>query len=201
VPLLGGTVSNASRDLSHTLSLVTNLVVFGAIFAFVFNQSKRRMNRRTHFQRFGPTYLTALGALLVLADNVRHVLQDTGIWPPGPWPGSSQYRSDCPARMVSNTVRVCNQSSDCGPYDCGHGRFAPGPGLECFKCLQEGDFADLCTTLDESFACLSSVGWVFTVFMTYAGFGIFIGASLWNADVLQKVGKIQSKWHELRDMA
>jgi hypothetical protein len=27
---------------------------------------------------------------LVLADQMRHVLQDAGVWGPGPWPGSSQ---------------------------------------------------------------------------------------------------------------
>lgn len=64
--------------------------MMGGITGYVAYTSKRRWG--THWQKYGPTYLTAFASLLILADQVRHVLQDQGVWPA---PGSSQYRSDC----------------------------------------------------------------------------------------------------------
>jgi len=34
----------------------------------------------THFQRWGPLYLLTLAIPLIMADNTRHVLQDSGVW-------------------------------------------------------------------------------------------------------------------------
>jgi len=45
--------------------------------------------------KYGPTFMTATAAVLVMADLTRHVLQDQDVWPAGPWPGSSQYRPGC----------------------------------------------------------------------------------------------------------
>jgi len=85
VPLLGGTVSTASRHLSHTLTLVVNLVVLGAVLAFTVRQAprRRRGGERRLSRVYGPSLLVGVGAVFILADNTRHVLQDSGIWPPG----------------------------------------------------------------------------------------------------------------------
>ena len=45
----------------------------------------------TNWRRYGPTYLLAIATPLILADQVRHSLQDAGIWPE---PGSSMYIDD-----------------------------------------------------------------------------------------------------------
>jgi len=54
----------------------------------------------THLQVYGPTYLSILAALMIMADLTRHVLQDADVWPAGPWPGSSQYRPGCPEESM-----------------------------------------------------------------------------------------------------
>eukprot|EP00884_Botryococcus_braunii_P007624 jgi/Botrbrau1/16863/Bobra.150_2s0082.1 len=42
--------------------------------------------------RYGPLYLSVAAIPLVLADQVRHLLQDANIWPS---PSSDMYRDDC----------------------------------------------------------------------------------------------------------
>lgn len=58
--------------------------------------SRRRTGRGFYFQ-YGPVMMTVLATLLILADPLRHVLQDAGIWPA---PGSSEYRSDCDSESI-----------------------------------------------------------------------------------------------------
>eukprot|EP00960_Hanusia_phi_P044420 756632-Hanusia_phi.AAC.4 len=77
-----------------------------------------------------------MAALLILGDNVRHVLQDLDVWPAGPWPGSSQYVSNCPARIAMSPPRPCNTSAECGTFDCGGDSYAASDGASCFSCYQ-----------------------------------------------------------------
>jgi len=50
----------------------------------------------THWNKYGPTYITILSGFLIMADLTRHVLEDTNVWPSvdGNW-GAAEYRSDC----------------------------------------------------------------------------------------------------------
>ena len=77
IPLLGGSVTSASRFLGHWSAFGVNLIVFAFSMVFVYRQSVRRARQPTHWLRYGPTYLTIVAALLIMADNTRHVLQDT----------------------------------------------------------------------------------------------------------------------------
>eukprot|EP00983_Pelagomonas_calceolata_P031046 975090-Pelagomonas_calceolata.AAC.2 len=52
----------------------------------------RVLFRGSVWERQGPTILMSIATPLVLADQLRHVLQDSGIWLP---PSSSMYRDDC----------------------------------------------------------------------------------------------------------
>ena len=149
--------------------------------------------------RFGPAYLTLLAAILILGDNVRHVLQDTNVWPAGPWPGSSQYVPNCAVRIAMLPPRSCNASTDCGSFDCGGGSYAVGEGSSCFTCyIGEGSFDHTCSTGMESMSCLSTVGLVF-MSMTYAGFALFFFATFWNADLVGKLRKIREEWKAIRE--
>jgi len=51
---------------------------------------------------------------------------------------------------------------------------------------------------DETFYCLSAVGWLFTVVFTYLGFAMLFVGTLWNGNICQKLKDIKEKWHELR---
>ena len=162
----------------------------------MYRQSARRVHQPTHWLRYGPTYLTIAAALLVMADNTRHVLQDSKVWPSGPWPGSSQYRSDCLTRNWKAPATPCTNSSECGIFPCENGLFAEGQGKPCYECYR-GD--GLCSAgALESIACLSAIGWIFTVGMTYTGFLIFFFASFWNANLVGKLMAIRAKWRALR---
>lgn len=196
IPLLGGSVTSASRFLGHWIAFFVNIVVFAFSIVFVHRQSSRRAHLR-HWLKYGPTYLTIVSALLVMADNTRHVLQDTKVWPSGPWPGSSQYISECTTRAWKQPMKNCTVASDCGAVMCDDGKtFGAGDGTPCFECYQ-GD--GMCSAgASESIACLSAVGWVFTVGMTYSGFLLFFFASFWNANLVGKLAAIKNKWNALR---
>jgi len=62
-----------------------------AIYVFYCARTKRRGKQ---FQ-YGPFIIIVFATLLIMADLMRHVLQDANIWKGGPWPGSSQYRANC----------------------------------------------------------------------------------------------------------
>lgn len=197
IPLLGGSVTSASRFLGHWIAFGVNLVVFAFSIAFVYRQSARRSHYGGHWMKFGPTYLTVVAALFVMADNTRHVLQDTKIWPSGPFPGSSQYSADCPVRNWKLPVTNCTVARNCGNFTC-DGGFAEGPGKPCYECYA-GD--NLCSAgQSETMACLSAIGWIFTVAMTYSGFLLFFFASFWNANLIGKLAAIRAKWKALRQM-
>lgn len=190
-------MTSASRHLGHYISLAVNFTVFASASFFLHRQSDRRKELGGHWLRYGPTYLAVLGALLVLADEVRHVSQDLGWWKPGPWPGSSQYVSNCTIRQLITPVRPCMVDSDCGTYDCGDGYYSDGPGLLCGTCYSAGENWT-CSTNAETYACLSPVGWAFTVCATYLGFVLFFVATFWNADLIGKLVAIREKWQALR---
>jgi len=50
----------------------------------------------------------------------------------------------------------------------------------------------------ETMACLSVVGWFFTIIMTYLGFALLFVATLWNANICEICRKFRAKWRELR---
>ncbi|KAK8805497.1 hypothetical protein WA158_002153 [Blastocystis sp. Blastoise] len=52
---------------------------------------------------------------------------------------------------------------------------------------------------EETFYCLSVVGWLFTVVFTYSGFIFLIIGTLWNADMKDKCKKISNQWKEMKE--
>ena len=142
IGILGGTVTASARSMGHSISFAITLTMMIGITAYTFYCTKRR--KGVHFHVYGPTYLMILASILVMADLMRHVLQDANIWPE---PGSRQYNPGC------------------------H---------------------------EETFKCLSSIGWIFTIFCTYIGFAILMFATMWNADLIGKLAAMREKWRELR---
>lgn len=88
---MGFTASAGAKALSHSLSFGVTLAALTNLAQYATWKAHGR--RGSHWQRYGPAYLIAASVPLVLADNVRHLLQDADIWPA---PGSSMYREDCP---------------------------------------------------------------------------------------------------------
>jgi hypothetical protein len=191
IPLLGGTVTSASRHFSHYLNLVVNIAMLTFVLGFVWNQSKRRDKQPTRWLKYGPTYLVAIASLLILADPMRHILQDLHLW------RAPMYISGCPVRALQIPERTCIANSDCGGNNCGGGYFSVNPGEDCFTCWHDTGF---CSEGAEAFRCLSVYGWMLTVVATYAGFALFFFAVLWNANITGKLKKIRRQWRALRRM-
>lgn len=50
----------------------------------------------------------------------------------------------------------------------------------------------------ETFQCLTFIGFLFSVVLTYAGFALLTVSSLWNANFVQKLLKIRDHWGEIQ---
>lgn len=72
-----------------------------AVNGYMLHCALKKRKRMTFWKKWGPFMLTFAAMFLILADLLRHVLQDTNVWPEGPWPGSSEYRSNCPKENVT----------------------------------------------------------------------------------------------------
>eukprot|EP00463_Aulacantha_scolymantha_P001508 TRINITY_DN211_c0_g1_i2.p6 TRINITY_DN211_c0_g1~~TRINITY_DN211_c0_g1_i2.p6 ORF type:complete len:54 (-),score=10.00 TRINITY_DN211_c0_g1_i2:535-696(-) len=46
--------------------------------------------------------------------------------------------------------------------------------------------------------CLSVFGVFVTVIATYSGFAILIAASLWNANICEKIDDFKTKWRDIK---
>lgn len=93
-----------ARAAGHYVAFGITCVMMAVLVGYVYFTSKRRVGPelgRPWCNKFGPLVVTSCAVPLVLADQLRHVLQDTNVWPPGPWPGSSQYRPDCGSETMA----------------------------------------------------------------------------------------------------
>jgi len=87
--------------MGHYISLGITGAMMIALNVYMFHCAIKKRSKLPFAKQFGPFFLTVGAALLILADLFRHVLQDTKVWPEGPWPGSSQYRSNCNEENVT----------------------------------------------------------------------------------------------------
>jgi hypothetical protein len=55
--------------------------MLSVVLAFMIHSRRRRLHFKSWFRRNGPVLLVALSIPLILADTVRHVLLDQGLWP------------------------------------------------------------------------------------------------------------------------
>ena len=197
-------MTGAFRHFSHYLNLGVDLLIFGFAMLYIWHQSLKRRQQlqrkddfdnemaatsSMHWYIYGPTYLVCLSSLLILADPVRHVLQDLGYW------RAPMYISGCPIRALQLPERACTIHEDCGTHGCGNGYFSVNPGEDCFTCWQN---TGLCSEGAETFRCLSWIGWMVTVVATYVGFALFFVGVLWNANLMEKLDKISRQWRALQ---
>mmetsp|Transcript_63251 Transcript_63251/g.149902 ORF Transcript_63251/g.149902 Transcript_63251/m.149902 type:complete len:117 (+) Transcript_63251:333-683(+) len=50
----------------------------------------------------------------------------------------------------------------------------------------------------ENIKCLSAIGAMFTIVFTYSGFILLAIATMWNANLIDKIKKIRKQWKRLR---
>jgi len=80
IGLISGTVSASARKLGHWISFAITLLMMVLVNCFIFWSLKNRNRRRGFCQYWGPFILTMCCVPLIMADLLRHVLQDTGVW-------------------------------------------------------------------------------------------------------------------------
>lgn len=101
VSLVSGTVSAAARTLGHWISFGLTLGLMALVWGFTFYSRRNRLSYKPWWRREGPIILITIAVPLIMADILRHVLQDTGLWPscivlPGggcAWYSSAEYKS------------------------------------------------------------------------------------------------------------
>ena len=57
-----------------------------AVNGWMLHGAIKKRKRLVTWKRFGPFVLTFIAMFLIMADLLRHVLQDVNVWPSGPWP-------------------------------------------------------------------------------------------------------------------
>lgn len=78
---MGVAASAGAKAFAHSISFGITLAILTNLSQFVFHGAKRRKKKgASHWQVYGPFYLTAIAVPLVMADLTRHVLQDSGLW-------------------------------------------------------------------------------------------------------------------------
>jgi len=80
IGLISGTVSAGARKLGHWISFAITLIMMLLVNCFIFWSLKNRSKSKGFCHYWGPLILTVCCVPLIMADLVRHVLQDTGVW-------------------------------------------------------------------------------------------------------------------------
>ena len=72
---MGVAVTGAARSAAHIITLIIDVVVIGGLCIYVTYKAKER-----DYHRWGPTILVWIAFPFILADPLRHTLNDYSIW-------------------------------------------------------------------------------------------------------------------------
>ncbi|GMI28537.1 hypothetical protein TeGR_g12378 [Tetraparma gracilis] len=187
------------------------------VWGFIFSKAKlRKQNAAAGWWHwYGPTVLVGVAACMIMAEPIRHILQDIGLWEEcgandafprvnqtwndGCTWSSSQYK-------CQNLCYVQTWDGDCGPNGEGCGGAVDlsiyYDENEIKELLFNTTADDQCHCIDddkESWSNLSTIGIIFTLSFTYIGFFLLTTGVMWNAQIVQKLGKVRSQYRALRD--
>jgi len=163
---VSGTVTAAARKTGHLISFFITLAMMCLVVGFIWHTKKQRYGNC--WQINGPLILVIMAVPLIMADLVRHLLQDHDIW------------TECPRNKDEPPW-----PSKCTWYSNQYRCTLHGPS----SCIPDKN---------ENMAHLSPMGVLFTIVCTYTGFGLLFFGVLWNANILKKCREIRSQWRELR---
>lgn len=85
IPIITGSakaVTDNARNLGHLISLIVMGVLLTGVAVYTGHTAKRRTQRArgSSWAKWGPTVLVSMAVFFILADTVRHVLQDHKLW-------------------------------------------------------------------------------------------------------------------------
>mmetsp|Transcript_18327 Transcript_18327/g.38130 ORF Transcript_18327/g.38130 Transcript_18327/m.38130 type:complete len:344 (-) Transcript_18327:62-1093(-) len=224
--LLGAGVSAASRTLGHWISLGTTGLMMALVLAFIYSKVKLRkqLPGSTWVHWYGPFLTVLLASMFIMAEPLRHVLQDIDVWPEcgnndvfprvnetwndGCKWSSTQYKCEKLCYVQPGDSDFC--ASNPNDEGCGGNvklneyytqdeieKLICAPGVDADDCVAADD---MCHCTDhETFSNLSTIGWIFTFTFTYFGFFVLTVGVMWNAEIVKKFAKIKSQYRALRD--
>eukprot|EP01083_Nonionella_stella_P010300 29384_1 len=196
MPLVGVAITTGARHTAHTLTLVIDAVIIGGLCIYVTYKGRQRdPYPYSTWQKWGPSIICWISLPFILADPLRHVFNDNGMW------------DSCSRSCYEKWPSRCNWSSNeykcavtCGEtfhpqYNATTCEYNPVtkyyPRVEC-TCVHDSQ---------ESMTHLSAMGILFTIFFTYFGFALFLVANLWNANIIDKFRDIKHKYRVLRGLS
>ena len=214
---MGVAITTGARHTAHTISLVIDAVIIGGLCIYVQYKSKDRDPYPYSFwKKYGPTILCWLSFPLIIADPLRHVLNDTEAWESCNrdchqlWPSHCNWSSNeykcalkygellTPKYGFNNTCTWCNYTySNITTINGTNYQHEYWKNVSCTD--DKYDFAFTCVhDSQETITHLAPMGILFTIFFTYIGFILFLIGNLWNANIIEKCREIRHKYRVLR---
>lgn len=132
IPIVTGStklVTDKVRAIGHLASLIVVGGMLGGMVVYTAYTAKRRVKKAqgSCWYKWGPTVLVGFATCFIIADTVRHVLQDQGVWPEKSCRGfvgcggSNQYQcadstshSCCPPGTYDTIYKGCTYDADAG---------------------------------------------------------------------------------------
>ena len=114
IPIVTGStkaLTDHVRSVGHLASLIVVGGMLGAMTVYTGYTSKRRVKaaKGSCWYKWGPTFLVGVATCFIIADTVRHVLQDQGFWAEKPCRGFVGCGG-------SNQYQCADSTSKCCPF-------------------------------------------------------------------------------------
>lgn len=168
--------------LAHSVTFGINLAVFTNLAQYMYTGTKaRRDYAGSHLRKWGPLYCVCLATVGVMADLIRHLINDANNWYlVGPTGDKLHFDFD----SCIYSIPSVSGSSQCAQ------KGVPGP----FQVTEENALGIDMSMYNED-GSLSVYGWVFTIMGTWTGFAFLFVGILWYTGI---VGKMRRQYAQLR---
>jgi hypothetical protein len=95
IPLVGGTVTGAATRFGHWFGFALTAAMLIAMISYVAYGLKKRWGHGC--KRYGPLIFVCVAFPLIIAEPLRHILQDEGVWTDD---SSKVYRPGCESGYI-----------------------------------------------------------------------------------------------------
>eukprot|EP01084_Bolivina_argentea_P051489 94725_1 len=168
-------VTTKARTSAHMISFIINLIVIGGLCVYI--TYKRKQHLKSKWIKWRPVILCWISFPFIMADPMRHILQNYNIW------------ESCSRSCYEQWPERCNWSSSQYQciYTCGQLFDPPYNTIQC-KTDSNNNYPIVnCSCIPkESVMYLSFIGVLITICCTYIGFGMFLIANLWHLNIMEK---------------
>lgn len=171
--LMGMASTAGLNALAHSVTFGINLAVFTNLIQYMYVDTKRRrLAVEPRWRRWGPLYCVTGATVGVMADLVRHLINDANNWGLVAESGDKFKFHLAECMYVVDTI---GGSSEC-----------PDLGVGPVQVFEENALGIEMSMFNDD-GSLSVYGWLFTVVGTWAGFGLLFVGIFWYADLGKKL--------------